>query len=416
MTQNLSVKKNKYDFLDLMFLVLMIITSYYTRNVACQVMMVAFCGMIGIVALLKGIDAKHTWYFFGMALFIAYGYWGANYGPELINKTISMTMVVSLVLNLVMVYAICQYIQWKDDPEAILRVFELSIFLTAIIVLIASADTLATGRLGKGTMMNANRLAILSVYGIILCMYFANQSKKTKLNWFKIVFYVAIVLLTGSRKGIILIIISVFLVNLIRGGNHKIIKNVWTVGIVTLTLYLLIMNVPVLYNIIGVRIENLINLLAGNSTEESSLLNRQELIEVGWEYVKQHPWVGYGLDSFKIISDIDGSGQYHLYSHNNYVELMFGGGIIGTVLYYVPMIGILVGLIKNLKTHPCITYVLAIFIAKHTIEYAYVSYYERVDAYIIGIILGCLLWCRKKEVEEGEKENAINRETFEESI
>lgn len=409
MTQNLTEKKTEYNLLDLLFLVLMTITSYYTRNVACQIMMVVFCGAVGVNAMMKGLTPKRTWYFVGMAAFIAYGYWGANYGPELINKGVSMTMVTSLVLNLVMVYAISQYILWTDKPDKVLRIFELSIFITALITLVASAGSIATGRLGKGTEINANRLALLAVYGINMCMYFMKQKGGTKLLWLKIIFYVFIVLLSGSRKGLILIVLSVLLVNLIQGGGRAIIKNIITVAIVVFFLYLLVMKIPVLYNIIGVRVEELISLLTDDSTGDQSLIDRQLLIEAGWKLIGKHPWIGYGLDSFKVVSDIEGSGNYNLYSHNNYIELLFGGGIIGTALYYLPLLGVLKGLIKNLKNHPCITYILTIFIAKHAIEYAYVSYYERMDTYIIAIILGCLLWCRNNKIEDEEvKEDAVN--------
>ena len=73
--------------------------------------------------------------------------------------------------------------------------------------------------------------------------------------------------------------------------------------------------------------------------------------------------------------------------------------IIGLVLYYIPVVHLLKKLFTKLKVEPSIMYLLAIYISKLAVEYAYVSYYERVDAYIVAIILGCTLIARKNVID-----------------
>ena len=166
-------------------------------------------------------------------------------------------------------------------------------------------------------------------------------------------------------------------------------------------LYVLIMNVPVLYNIIGVRVENLLLTLSGEGATEASLEDRQRLVNIGLEYIEDKPWVGYGYDCFKMISGMGPNGKVPVgaagfYSHNNYIELLFGGGIIGLALYYLPVLWLLKSLFKSLSKAKYIPYLLAMVVSQLAVEYARVTYYARVDAYIIAVVLGCLLIAEEK--------------------
>ena len=173
--------------------------------------------------------------------------------------------------------------------------------------------------------------------------------------------------------------------------------------------YFLIMNVSVLYNVIGVRVESLLSFLSEGETTEASLSDRHVLTQLGMSYVKDKPWTGYGYDCFKLVSGMgpNGSvpiGKVGFYSHNNYVELLFGGGIIGFALFYIPVVYLLKRILKGLRANTCAPYLLAILLSKLAMEYAYVSYYERVDAYIMAILLGCALVASKRQTDEKQKQ------------
>lgn len=310
-------------------------------------------------------------------------------------------MVVSLFLNFLMLYAIVQYIYMKNDIQQVLKITELGIFTTAFIVVLLSWRTITQGRLGEATEMNANMLAMLCVYGLVLAIYLRRIGKHTKVTCgFRLVFYILVVLLTGSRKGVIMIAVAVAVIQLFV-DRRKLLKNGLFTVVAAVVIYNLIMNVGVLYNIIGVRIENLLELLTEGSTEESSLNSRQLFIEIGMSYIKEKPWTGYGYDCFMLfprILQITG-GELGYYSHNNYIELLAGGGVIGFALYYIPVLHLLVTLLKRSKMDACMPYLLAILVSKLAIEYARVSYYSRIDSYIIAVIVGCLLICPKTKTD-----------------
>ena len=69
------------------------------------------------------------------------------------------------------------------------------------------------------------------------------------------------------------------------------------------------------------------------------------------------------------------------------------------------MIYLLVKLIKMRKQDICVAYLLAIFVAKHAVEYAHVSYYARLDAYVIAIILGCLMAIQRRDQRQTMKQS-----------
>ena len=338
----------------------------------------------------------------GTFIFILYGAFNIVI-DNVISSDVAKTMVISMILNLMMTYSIIQYIVLRDDITRVLRVTEASIFFTALMVVVMSYNTIFQQRLAKGTEINANVLAILCVCGFVLSLYFKNTKTISMLSCcFRGLFYIATIMLTGSRKGIIMIVVAIVIISVL-GGKRKIIKGI-IVGAVTFTiLYWLIMNVDFLYNIIGVRVENLITLLTVGKANEGSLKSRQKLLEIGIKYIKEKPWTGYGLDCYKLISGFGSGGvvngvEVGYYSHNNYIELLFGTGIIGLILYYIPILFVFKKMIQTLKKNACIVYLAAFFVSKLAVEYAYVSYYSRIDAYVVAVIVGCIVLAEKQNV------------------
>ena len=387
--------KIRFRIYDVLFYLLLVLSFYFTRNALCRIMMVVFFGYTLFQQYIHKSKTPVLFFTVGFLVFILYGGLNVLIG-NVVNTQVARTMVVSLFLNFLMLYAIVQYIYMKRDVPYVLKITELAIFSTAFVVLLLSWNTITQGRLGGATEMNSNMLAMLCVYGLSLAMYLRKIRKHTRLTyWFRMVFYILVVLLTGSRKGVIMIALAIVVVQTFL-ERRKIFKNILIAMAVVFTLYILIMNVEVLYNIIGTRIQSIIQFLEEGTTEDGSLKSRQLLVKIGWSYIKEKPWTGYGYDCFKLLSGVNAEGTVNIgnvgyYSHNNYIELLTGGGIIGLVLYYIPVFYLLVMLFKRVQSNICMPYLLAILISKLAIEFAFVSYYSRMDIYIVAIVLGCII-------------------------
>ena len=402
---------NLYDFL---FFLLMFSTFYFTRNTFCRLLQLAFAGVMLAVTIAKNKKTPAPPFFLGFGTFIAYG--AANIVfYNVIDHGIAKTMVFSLFLNFIMIFSISQYILLSQNNSKILALFENAVFCAAVLVVLLSRETLTTDRLGTDTEINANMLSMLSVYAFIICLYRIESDKKGKLFFFiKMLLYIFIILLSGSRKGVIMIVAAVFLVSII-GKKKRLFFNLLIATTAAIILYFVLTKIDLFYNVIGYRLEDLFDFLSTGSSKDYSIENRSELIERGLYYINLKPWTGFGYDCFKLVSGIkSSSSQYYLYSHNNYIELLFSGGIFALVLYYLPLLWLLVNILKRAKSNRLLKYMLIIFVVKHLIEYAYVSYYARMDAYIIAVILGVFLVekdSKENSTESGASKNALTNKT-----
>lgn len=387
--------KVRFRIYDLLFYLLLVLSFYYTRNVLCRIMMVVFFGYTVAQMIIRKEKVPFPFYYISFVLFILYGAISILRGNA-IYPDVARTMVISLALNFMMIFSIVQYIWLSNDVARVLRITELGIFTTVVVVVALSIGTITQGRLGGGTEINPNMLAILCVYGFVLSMYLRKTGKISKLSrWGRAAVYILAILLTGSRKGLVMVILAMAVIRFAQ-ERRKLLKNLLVITGSVIGFYILIMNVPVLYDIVGVRMENLLATLTGETSGDASLEDRQQLVKLGFEYIKENPWTGYGYDCFKMVSGMGPSGKVSVgvsgfYSHNNYVELLFGGGIIGFSLYYLSVLYLLRGLVRNIRKDVSMPHLLAVMISILAVEYARVTYYAREDAYITAIILGCML-------------------------
>jgi O-antigen ligase len=147
--------------------------------------------------------------------------------------------------------------------------------------------------------------------------------------------------------------------------------------IVALMGLLLLMNVPFLYRIAGSRIENAFLYFLTGETNEASMSTRNWLIQIGMKYVRLRPKTGYGLDNFKVITNYS-----QLYSHNNYVEILFSSGLIGFCIFYSKYIILLVKQLRIKTDRSNESFVtgkmlLCLFVIITIFEYWFVTYFER---------------------------------------
>ena len=244
--------------------------------------------------------------------------------------------------TLVLVFAahilLAESISAKQDIEKILWANFFALLFTALfIILTIDISTLGQDRIGRdglGELWNANDIGLKMTIGLIIGGYFFLSMKGAGKRLFLlacIALFMAIALLTGSRKVVLLIAMTIVLVLFLKAKKHRFLALV--IGAVfALILYYIIMNVEIFYNVLGKRLEDMIDGLFKGGTKEGSFNERAQMISMGLNWFTERPLLGYGLSNFRILY-----GQamgWETYSHNNFVEILVSGGLLGFVIYY----------------------------------------------------------------------------------
>lgn len=114
----------------------------------------------------------------------------------------------------------------------------------------------------------------------------------------------------------------------------------------------------------------------GNGIIDNSTYLRQQFIKIGLEQFLETPFFGIGIDNARLLL-LQHFG-YTTYLHNNYVELLASGGIVGASLFYSIYAYIIYKLKSNWKNYSSekIAVLLLIFLML-AMDFGAVSYYSK---------------------------------------
>ena len=224
-----------------------------------------------------------------------------------------------------------------------------------------------------GTMGNPNALSITMVLNIAASMIYLQQDidKKYKIfNVINIILAFYMIILTVSRTGLIL---GFFLITVYVFTMLKDLKRIGYLFLMIslISIYMLFFadtaKIYKYFEDISIRLLNVVNTLSGADVEKSTL-ERKEYIEKGLEMFSNHPFGGIGIDTFRYY--------YGGYSHNNFVELLLGVGLIGEILYY-SIFALLFVKISKIANRDLKLYLYSIVTALLLVDMGSVSYYDK---------------------------------------
>jgi len=295
-------------------------------------------------------------------------------------------MTKTLITNFFVALATYNYLIDSKDIEKNLNIFAgfgllLSFFIAFLTFQSGYIDRfgseISINIFGKYVSYNSNDIALISGFSFLFYLYKFSCYKKSKVTII-LVWLFAIILLTGSRKGLLLLSIGALII-LVLMNRKNIIKNIFLIISFGSLCYLIIFYVPFFYQVIGIRIEALFNLFNGNAINEASAATRNLYILRGWISFLEKPWLGYGFDCFRHLPY-----SYGTYSHNNYIELLISGGIPAFFFYYYPRVKALLILKNKWRQEKINVLFIAYLIGLLIIEIGMVSYYDRI--YIIVFV------------------------------
>jgi len=172
-----------------------------------------------------------------------------------------------------------------------------------------------------------------------------------------------------------------------RKSLNNRLKFISIIVLISLFAYYLIFSVPLFYQIIGRRLENIFYFVLGKEINESSLSVRADMIRIGFELFMSKPISGYGVDNYRILySNL--TNRASTYAHNNYIDLLVGTGIFGVFVYYLIHIIILKDLLvysRQVDNKTIYFVFIAIIISYMILSFAKVYYYEKYISYIFAV-------------------------------
>lgn len=296
-------------------------------------------------------------------------------------KTYTMVPVFLLILY--------NLIKWSDGLKQVVYAFAFGVVINFILYVInvdsAFFGDIYIGRRFVGTLQQFNMAALFYVSTIMIITFNFDLAKiKTKIIYFIIIILASILTIaTGSKKGIIILLISWILFYFMLDKSIK--QKIFKVSLyISPLLFILIpfilkeINFDDIYELSIRRFDRLINsisnMLSGQANIDTSFNERTYLLKTAFMKFWNSPLFGHGVDSFYFYNDLG------LYSHNNYLELLFNGGIIAFGLYYIRYF-VLFQMILRLKRRIAVPFII-LFLMFLFIEMVDVTVYKKLFQYL----------------------------------
>ena len=423
---SLKIKLPKIKNSDL-FVGLVVISSIALRNYQYLLYIIqAIFLLLYTKPLVKGMS-KEYFLFRGLFLLIAMG-------SMLWARSLSATL--SVIPAMLQIYVLCVilsgYLYDHEQIEKFIKIIALSSIVLVINLMIATPFSewkevitysqsgnvnvsSSSARLGRSVGMHPNTFAVVIAVCFLACFYiFYKNKKKTYLVW--LVVLLAILLLSKSRATLITTFLGIFLIYFFQQQNSmkKIKVLIYGLGGLLVAMWALF-NIPILYDIVGYRMEGLLNIFGTTSEIDASTTTRLEFILIALRLFAAHPIVGVGMNNFSTIAYSDYSIWAETYSHCNYTEILSGIGLIGFIFYYGILFTAFINLVKirrNSKTtqrevYSTVSFLIAIMLTCLILDISHVTY-DNECIQFIELLCICGSSVFKKKLKENENEEKNN--------
>lgn len=292
-----------------------------------------------------------------------------------VAPTVSQAYLQTMCYCLIFMFFSYQYITRRTVSE-ITTLLSLVCIMVSLYLIFTGA--IFNGDRLTGSRVNVNEIGGLFAFTVLLIVFpfLSGQSKMRSSSFIMAIWFIFIIILTGSRASLFMCFAPMLLYYLFQQKRKIIIRSL-VVIVAIVVMYLIVMNVEVLYNLIGARIEAMLEWFITGKTDEASMTSRAHFIEIGMNGFKQRPWTGLGLFSFSTLR-----GSYGTYSHNNYVEMLVSGGIPAFVLFYLPFVMLIVSLFIKQRKDKTMLFFLIFIVCELLMHVATIVFYTRINLFI----------------------------------
>lgn len=377
----------------------------YTKTyiqLAAQIGIIAYASMVMFPnGRIKKSRIKHgmffvMWYFAFVVIAFASQRWAySTYAGSKTLITLFRICIIGFVLWL--------YINTKEKAVSVLLSFIVAISImgvAAILTTVATGGAVGTTQFGVAIGQHRNQIGAVAAPMVYVCY---KLSKEYHMRYGKAfaVFFAALTLCSGSRTSLLQVVLLFAIDVLFEKKASKKFKNI-AIGIILGIIVIMIsQNIPYLYDTVWIRIENAINTVLGNDTSDSSALGRSLYKGLALIMFKQRPWIGFGVDGFVCYlrdhPSIMGVYMKPVYSHCNYAEIAADFGLLGLLVWYIPVLTTLLAIFKNRNNDGWAKCLFVVFLSFVLSDYSRFPWDTHLVMYMYIIVIAL---CRLESKEE----------------
>lgn len=244
-----------------------------------------------------------------------------------------------LLRTVIMAWVICLLVKTRRQWHMAMLFIAIAAVLNGLLYLqFVDLTRLAAARFNSQLASNVGglpHLNVVAMYVAFASVFFMSElaDARNKPSWvriaiiFLLITSIVLVFLFGSRKSILTVAAGAFLYIMIAADGMR---KLQMACLVAIAVCLLVALLPPEY------IEFVMKRLFGTFDSSKSLAPedrfRIRMIENAYEYIASAPLFGHGFYNFSEMFGRD-TGEY-LYAHNNILECLTDGGMVGFILYY----------------------------------------------------------------------------------
>lgn len=332
-----------------------------------------------------------------------------------INPSDTVLMARTLARTFLCAYAVYLTYLNFDDITRVLKCVMWAGYIVAIYALLfygVDAMILSAKETASRLENEFSNINSIGMACAVSCMIQLNQynSKNKRFAIFEFLFMIpaiTVIAATQSRKALVFIIAGILSTAVVKVQNsedsarNKFAKIIIGIVIGASIIYMLLQ--LDIFAGISERMQRFINTITGEGKADHSTVVRENMIKMGWEWFLKYPLGGIGMANPHILSAK--YLNFDAYLHNNYIELLCGGGIPAAVLYYALYVYLFSQLIKyrNADKKQAVFFMFWLTLML-LMNFAMVSYYSKIQNFYLMIHFVNVFYLKRKAMSDGHKE------------
>lgn len=283
----------------------------------------------------------------------------------------------SLVLLTISFFVFVYSFKVIKDKYLIISIISISFFLFSLYFIVYYRKEIVDFRSYTSDLFrlgwyfdNPNGVSAYAVIGFASPLYLLLflKNKRKYLYILPVMTSLLVGITTGSRTFLVIVVLILLIFFYFKFSKHKILY--LAVILSLLAIGILLINMPFLSTMKERLIRAIETLFGTASKVDTSTLERAVMIDYGFALGSRRLIFGYGVDAFSLIS---GMGTY---AHSNFAELVCDFGLIGLVLFYLPLLIFLFKTISSRKIDKC--FVVTLLVYYLIVSFSNVIYYKKI--------------------------------------